>query len=152
MDGGTLALTDLDFTLQDAICGLVAKGVPPVEAAVRVGVTRRGLDAMLRSDPDFKERYETAIELMIAGVHRTVHDAARDGDMRAVELFYRQWAPHLAAQTTNSRAGENAPRTTVNVTLVAVREMLMSDKAPELLGLLHQLPEVIEASASEDND
>lgn len=143
----------VDFTMQDAYCALIAKGIPKAEAAKKLGLSVRTIDAMLRSDADFKASYEEAFMLMVERVHRVVYERACDGDMRAAELFYRRGAPELATQSVaQARTGQTPTVQVAQLTVNVVKELLMSDQAPSLLERLHELPEIIDAEVIDDGD
>ena len=59
--------TDLvDWTVKEAIVGLVGRGVPLIEAGRRVGLpSKRALNELMKDDPEFREQLDDAHEVAL---------------------------------------------------------------------------------------
>lgn len=144
----------VDFTVKEAIVGLVSRGVAPVKAAKMVGLSgKRELDALLRDDQEFAGAMSDAIAVMVGNVDQRCYEEAMDGNTKAMELFYRQHRPEImapaGARTGSSGAAQvNIAQMTVQIT----RDLLMGEHGADFIRALHHPQEVIEATLVDDDD
>lgn len=145
-------LTAIDFVTKQALLELVAKGIPLVKACDMVGTNRRAVNALMNADPEFAEDMTEAHDRMVARVDTVVYDEAVDGNMKAVEMFYRQHRPEIMQTTGQRQAGAAAPVIQVaQMTVQIAAALLSSDAAPQWLAALHKMPEPIEARVMDDD-
>lgn len=141
----------VDGMVKETIAKLVANGVPLVEAANMVGMSKRAVDAMLRSDSDFRDDVSEAHARMIAKIDRVVFEEALDGRMDAVKLFYQKHQPEVMAPQAQKNAAQPAVQV-AQMTVQVVQALVTGSNAPQWLEMLHGRPEAVEATVVDDTD
>jgi len=142
----------VDFTMQDAFIAMVAKGLDPISACAKLGISKRTMDALIRSDADLKARYDEAYEVATARLHNRAYELAMDGDAKFMEIAFRRRAPEMAQAAPGSKPVPVGQATqSAKLVVLAVGEILMGEQAPALLDRLHH-PEAIEVTARDDDN
>lgn len=146
------ALTGLDFVTKQALVGLVARGTPLVQACEMVGTNRRAVNSLLKSDPEFMEDMLEAKDRMVARVDHVVFEEAVDGNMKAVEMFYRLHRPEVMQTGAQSARSAGAPALQVaQLTVQIVQALVSGETAEQWFGMLHVTP-AIEVAVIEDGE
>lgn len=143
----------VDWTVKDAIVGLVSRGVPIVQAARQVGLSgKRELNRLLEDDAAFREALDDAMEVMIGRLDHRVYEEALDGNAKFAELAYRRLRPEMMQTGAAGQKAANAPQIHVAQMVVqVVRELVTGDHAPDFIESLHR-PQAIAVTAVEVED
>jgi hypothetical protein len=154
----TATLQAIDVMVRETVLRLVARGVPLPAAAEQAGTSLRSVNALRKADPEFEEDLSEAQQMMVARVDDTRNKGAIDGDAKMMELFYREFKPHIAATGGQQGrggaipAGHSGPLMQVQSMSVAIiQNIIMSDDQEVFLKALEPARgEIIEAQVVED--
>lgn len=147
------ALVGLDFVTKQALVDLVARGTPLIQACEMVGTNRRAVNGLLSTDPEFMEDMLEAKDRMVARVDHVVFEEAVDGNMKAVEMFYRLHRPDVMQTGAQSAKTAAAPALQVaQLTVQIVQALVSGETAQQWLGTLHAPRAAIEVTESGDSE
>lgn len=153
----TLAATDV--VVRETILSLVARGKTLATAAKMAGTSLRSVNALRKADPEFEEDLKEAFEVMVSRVDDVRYERAIDGDAKMMEMFYREFKPHVAAaQGAFGRhvgaAGHSGPVFQVQQMSVAIVQNIVDGDGlePWLRAMGPVATAAIEATAIDNDD
>lgn len=146
----TSAALEVDFVVRQAFLSLIARGEPVTRACKRMGVSRKAINSLIASDPEFAEDYHEAMTEMVERVDHVAYDRAIDGDFKFVELFMKRHHPEIFTPKGMPGGRGQAPQISVaHLTVQIAQGLLMGPHSQDWMSTIHATPEAIEATASE---